>query len=217
MGPRRKDVIVQRKFITIEGIEGVGKTTAIKFIEDYLTQSKQEFIVTREPGGTPIAEQLRQILLTPNQKETITSDTELLLMFAARAQHIANVILPALQAGKWVVSDRFVDASFAYQGGGRKMDMQKIQMLTEWIVRDVNPDTTFLLDAPPAIGLARAKNRGAHDRIEQEKVDFFERVREVYLARAEAYPDRFVVIDATQSLDAVQDKLQQKLNSLLTR
>jgi dTMP kinase len=208
---------VQRKFITIEGVEGVGKTTAIQFIQNYLTQSKQEFIVTREPGGTPIAEQLRQLLLTPNQGETITSNTELLLMFASRAQHIATVILPALQSGKWVVSDRFVDASFAYQGGGRKVDMNKIQMLTDWIVQDVNPGTTFLLDAPPAIGLARAKNRGPHDRIEQEKVDFFERVREVYLARAEAYTDRFVVIDATQSLDDVQNKIQQKLNALLAR
>lgn len=206
---------MQRKFITIEGIEGVGKTTAIKFIQRYLIQSSQEFIITREPGGTPIAEELRKILLTPNPTEVISPNTELLLMFAARQQHITNVILPALQSGKWVVSDRFVDASFAYQGGGRKMDINKIQMLTEWIVQDVNPGTTFLLDAPPEIGLTRAKNRGAHDRIEQEKVDFFERVREVYLARAETYSDRFTVIDATQSLDEVQNQLKQKLDILL--
>lgn len=202
------------KFITIEGIEGVGKSTAVQFIQGYLTQHNLQFILTREPGGTPLAEQLRQALLTQTE-ETVTPDTELLLMFASRAQHIANVILPALQAGKWVISDRYVDASYAYQGGGRKIDMAKLRILDEWIVEDVQPHATILLDAPPEIGLARAKHRGEHDRIEQEKKEFFERVREVYLKRAEAYPARFWVIDATRSLAHVQKDLLDCLKKII--
>lgn len=201
------------KFITIEGIEGVGKTTALGVIQDYLVKQQQEFIVTREPGGTAVAEQIRKILLTPDNAEVIVPDAELLLMFACRAQHIASVILPALQAGKWVISDRFVDASYAYQGGGRQMNMNKITLLDQWIDGDIQPHLTFLLDAPPEIGLTRAKNRGVHDRIEQEKVDFFERVRAVYLERAAGFPDRFCVIDATQSMEAVKNELIDKLTS----
>src|SRR5579872_2786412 len=204
---------MKNKFITIEGIEGVGKTTAVKVIQNYLIHKQQAFILTREPGGTVLAEQMRKILLTPHQEELV-SDAELLLMFASRAQHVAHVIVPALQAGKWVISDRFVDASYAYQGGGRKMDMKKIEMLDEWIVGDVQPHLTILLDAPPEIGLTRAKNRGPHDRIEQEKIDFFERVRDIYLKRAKKFPKRFYVIDATQSLEKVQDRLTIKLDEL---
>ena len=206
---------MQTKFITIEGIEGVGKTTAVKTIEDYLIQHKQEFIVTREPGGTLVAEQIRKIVLMP-QDEKITADAELFLMFACRAQHIENVIKPALKAGKWVVSDRFVDASYAYQGGGRKMDMKKIEMLDQWTVGDCQAQLTILLDAPPEIGLARAKHRGPQDRIEQEKIEFFVRVRDVYLKRAKQFPDRFFVIDATKPLETVERELINQCDEILT-
>jgi dTMP kinase len=203
-------------FLTIEGIEGVGKSTALKYIENYLTTHQQDYILTREPGGTRIAEELRQILLTPHGDEIISSDTELLLMFACRSQLMTNVILPALKAGKCVVSDRFVDASYAYQGGGRQMNMQQIAMLDQWIVDGVKPNVTILLDAPPEIGLARAKHRGAHDRIEQEKIDFFERVRAAYLQRAKEEASRFRIIDATQPLVEVEKQLQNILNELFT-
>ena len=204
-------------FLTVEGIEGVGKSTAVKFIQDYLIQAKKNVVLTREPGGTRIAEKIREILLMPNEEENITADTELLLMFACRAQHIAQVILPALRAGKWVVSDRFVDATFAYQGGGRKMDLATIELLERWIVKELRPDVTILLDTSPQIGLARAKHRGVHDRIEQEKVDFFERVRNTYLERASCDKKRFCVIDATQPLDSVQSELKKILDQLLQK
>lgn len=201
-------------FITIEGIEGVGKSTAVQFIEQYLKEQQHAFIVTREPGGTLIAEQIRQVLLKPNADEIMQPETELLLMFAARVQHIHHVILPALRAGKWVVSDRFVDASFAYQGGGRQMDLARIQQLDEWLVNGLQPTLTILLDASPDIGMARAKHRGPHDRIEQEKITFFERVRQAYLERAANDPKRIRIIDATQPLPAVQAELKQVIDEL---
>jgi dTMP kinase len=200
-------------FLTIEGIEGVGKSSAMSFIKEYLGGKKKDVILTREPGGTKIAEEIRQILLTPNN-EKILPETELLLMFASRVQHIAHVILPALQAGKWVVSDRFYDASFAYQGGGRQIPLTHIEMLASLFVRDLKPTQTILLDAPAEIGLQRAKHRGAHDRIEMEKIEFFERARLVYLARAEKDPARFHIIDATQPLDSVQRAIGEILDTL---
>jgi dTMP kinase len=202
-------------FLTLEGGEGVGKTTAVKFIQNYLQKAEQEFVITREPGGTPCAEQMRQLLLAPNLTEVITPTTELLLMFASRSQHIENLIKPALATDKFVVSDRFVDASYAYQGGGRGFDTDQITTLDKWIVGDLRPDVTILLDAPPSLGMARAKKRGTHDRIEQEKLAFFERVRAVYLARAAADKKRFQIIDATKPLAAVQAEIQTILDKLL--
>lgn len=204
-------------FITLEGIEGVGKSTALQFIQNYLTRAKQKFILTREPGGTLIAEQIRKVLLTPNPEEIMKPETELLLMTACRAQHIAQVIKPALQSGKWVVSDRFSDATFAYQGGGRGLPLNQIEMLDKWIVNGLRPDVTILLDAPPEIGLARAHHRSEKDRIEQEKITFFERVREGYLKRAEKDKKRFRLIDATQSLETVQSELKKILEAFIYR
>ncbi len=202
-------------FLTLEGGEGLGKSTAVKFIQQYLQQAQIDFITTREPGGTPVAEQIRQLLLNPNVAEEITPVTELLLMFASRSQHIANLILPALAAGKWVICDRFVDASYAYQGGGRGFDTQQIKQLDDWIVGELRPQVTILLDAPPQLGMARAKNRSMHDRIEQEKLDFFERVRTAYLVRAKGEPDRFKIIDATKPLAAVQAEIKMIMDNIV--
>jgi dTMP kinase len=202
-------------FLTIEGIEGVGKSTAVKFIQTYLGHAQQDFVVTREPGGTVIAEQIRQVLLKPNADETMVPETELLLMFASRAQHIASIIKPGLDAGKWVVSDRFVDASFAYQGGGRGFDLAQIQILSKWVVGDLMPDATILLDAPTNVGMSRAKRRGSQDRIEQEKIDFFERVRAAYLNLAKNDAQRFHVIDAAQPLAKVQENIKKVLDTLI--
>jgi dTMP kinase len=205
----------QGLFLTIEGIEGVGKTTAVKFIQQYLINAHQAFIVTREPGGTETAEQIRKVLLAPNPHEQMMPITELLLMFACRSQHLAHTVKPALAEGKWVVCDRFIDASYAYQGAGRGFDMQQIEVLDKWIVGDVQPNATILLDAAPKIGLSRAKNRGPQDRIEQEKVDFFERVREGYLQRASQDKKRFHIIDAAYPIAIVHTKIKEILDTLM--
>jgi dTMP kinase len=196
-------------FISFEGTEGVGKSTLIQGVAAYLETQKIDYILTREPGGTPLAEQIRGLLLTPDG-EKIAPACELLLLFAARAQHIDQVIAPALAQGKWVLCDRFVDASFAYQCGGRALPVTQVQVLVEQFV-SVLPNKTFWLDAPVEIGMARASKRGALDRFEQERLEFFERVRVVYTERAAAESDRIVRIDAT--LEA-RDVLKTVLNHL---
>ncbi len=184
-------------FISFEGTEGVGKTTLIKAIHRQLSAQGREVVLTREPGGTPLAENIRQLLLAKHD-EAVDADCELLLMFAARAQHIAQVIQPALARQHWVLSDRFVDASYAYQQAGRGLSLQKIDVLTQQFV-SVMPALTFWLDAPVEIGMQRAQQRGAFDRFEQEKLAFFERVRAGYTQRQAQEPQRIYRLDATQS------------------
>ena len=204
------------KFLTLEGSEGAGKTTAIEAITHWATSTGIEFIVTREPGGTPTAEKIRDLLLDKNNKD-ILADTELLLMFAARSQHLNELILPTLSQGKWIVCDRFTDATYAYQGGGRGIDMARIGQLESWVQGDVRPDITLLLDLPVEMGLSRASQRSEPDRFESEKISFFERVREIYLQRAGQFPQQYRVIDASQSIEMVQSQIQDVLNSLLER
>jgi dTMP kinase len=191
------------KFITLEGGEGVGKTTNLTFIKDYLQQQNITVTVTREPGGTALAEKIRHLVLDIDG-ESIAETTELLLMFAARAQHIQHVIEPALAQGNWVLCDRFTDATYAYQGGGRKVSIATIALLERLVQGDLRPDLTLLLDAPIEIGMERAQKRGAFDRFEAEKISFFTGVRDMYLSRAAEQPNRIKVIQANQPLADVQ-------------
>lgn len=202
------------KFITLEGGEGVGKSTNLAFIQQFLESKGLSVVVTREPGGTVLAEKLRSLLLE-NQQETISEKTELLLMFAARVQHIANVINPALERGDWVLCDRFTDATYAYQGGGRGIDINVIAWLEQFVQAQLQPDLTLLFDAPVELGMQRAKKRGALDRFENEKLAFFSQVREAYLQRARQYSERIKIIDATQSLENVQNDIQQLLDRVI--
>ena len=201
------------KFITVEGIEGVGKSTNIEFIRQQLAASGKDVRVTREPGGTPLGEAIRGLLLNP-EYTGMSPDCELQLMFAARAERLARVIKPAMEAGQWVLCDRFTDATWAYQGGGRGLDAAKIAALEDLVQGDFRPDITLLLDVPVEIGLERARKRGTLDRFEQETVDFFERVRQAYLVMAGKQDGRFRVIDASQPLEAVQNQLKEVLRSL---
>jgi len=185
-------------FITLEGIEGAGKSTVVQYIRDYFDQKKFPYVMTREPGGTEIAEAIRQVVLNHYQ-EKMTDDTELLLFFAGRAQHIARVIRPALAEGKIVLCDRFTDASFAYQCGGRGIPEQRIAILEEWVQDGLQPDLTILLDVSPEVGAQRIAMRKQLDRFEVERLAFFERVRQFYLNRAACYADRYRLIDANQS------------------
>ena len=198
------------KFITFEGVDGAGKSTHLAWFADALRQRGPDVIVTREPGGTPLGEQLREILL--NQPMSI--GTEALLMFAARLEHIEQVIKPALHAGKWVVSDRFSDASFAYQGGGRGLDWGKLSQLEQWVHPDLQPDLTLFFDVPVEIARQRLTNNASLDRFEQEQADFFERVRAGYHRRVNQNPRRYIVIDAAQSLDIIKQKLEEIILSL---
>lgn len=203
-------------FISIEGIEGVGKSTAVRYLETVMQDAKLDYILTREPGGTPIAEAIRQCLLH-DHNEAMQAETELLLMFASRAQHTKALIKPALAEGRVVISDRFTDASFAYQGGGRGIDRAAIDFLEHFVQQGLQPDLTFLLDAPVDLTVERLSERKGLDRIEVEQRDFFERTRAAYLQRAEAAPERFVIIDATHDLENVQQQLFSVLQARLLR
>lgn len=197
-------------FISFEGTEGVGKTTLIQGVANYLKEQGKNILLTREPGGTPLAEKIRSLLLTPSD-EPIATDCELLMMFAARAQHLHQVIEPALKTSQWVLCDRFVDASYAYQCGGRGIAQNKLDLLTTQFVPTM-PTLTFWLDAPVELGMQRARQRGALDRFEQEKLEFFQRVRAQYEARYQAEPQRIIRLDATQTAEAV---LQQAITQLV--
>jgi len=208
-------VAVRGRFITVEGGEGVGKTTNMQYLRGRIEAAGHTVVMTREPGGTPLAEAIRALLLTPEYRG-MNSDCELLLMFAARAEHLAQRILPALRAGEWVLCDRFTDATYAYQGGGRGLPRERIGQLETWVQGELRPDLTLLLDVPVALGLKRAGDRSAPDRFEQEEVAFFERVRQAYLERARAEPDRYRVVDAAQPLSEVQQQLDRALEGLLS-
>lgn len=206
--------MIRGKLITLEGIEGVGKSSNVTFVAECLKAAGKTVLVTREPGGTPIAEDLRRILLS-EYAEKILPKTELLLLYAGRLQHVAHVIEPALAEGKWVVCDRFIDATFAYQGGGRQIPEPDIQLLNDWTLGDFEPDCTILLDASVEVAFARIKPHRTLDRFEKEHQAFFERIRERYLQLAKRKV-RFNVVDATQNLEQVQAHIKSALNPLLT-
>jgi len=193
------------RFITLEGGEGAGKSTNLEYVKRHLEQAGCDILVTREPGGTGLGERIRALLLDPDSQ--IHADTELLLMFAARAQHLQEKVFPALERGTWVLCDRFTDATYAYQGGGRGLDERRIEILEQWVQSGFQPYMTLLFDLPVETGLERAGRRGKLDRFEQEKKTFFNNVRQNYLHRAGNDPARFRVIDASQDLTAVQLQL----------
>jgi dTMP kinase len=201
-------------FITLEGVEGAGKSTLMSYVAEILSEAGNDVLQTREPGGTKTGEQIRNILLD-SKNVGLTDDAELLLMFAARAQHINEIINPALSSGKIVLCDRFTDASYAYQGGGRGIDASRIQILEDWVQQGLKPNLTLLFDIDIETGLRRAGKRSEADRFEQEEVSFFERIRNCYLQRAENEPERFRIIDASQSFDHVKQQLQEILKEYL--
>lgn len=196
----------QALFITLEGPEGAGKTTNRTWLAEQLEAMGHSLVLTREPGGTPLAEQIRDLLLDCND-EPVATDTELLLMFAARAQHLHQIIRPALEAGQIVLCDRFTDASYAYQGAGRGVPEQRIAQLEQFVQGELRPDLTLLFDLPVEVGMQRAQARGRLDRFEQEQQDFFQAVRQGYLQRAALEPQRFIVLDASRPLTEVQQQL----------
>lgn len=201
------------RFITMEGTEGVGKSTNLAFVKQWIEAQGHRVLVSREPGGTPLAEQVRELLLA-QREEPVDATAELLLVFAARAQHLNQVINPALARGEWVLCDRFTDATYAYQGAGRGLDTQLITDLEQRVQGDLRPDLTIVLDIEPEVGLARASARAELDRFERESLDFFDRVRQGYRARIESAPKRYALIDAGQSLAAVQKDIEQALTQM---
>jgi dTMP kinase len=200
-------------FITLEGGEGAGKSTSLDFVRQLIERSGREALVTREPGGTALGEKIRELLL--HGRDGISPDTELLLMFAARAEHLAQVIRPALERGACVLCDRFTDATYAYQGGGRGVPEARIRVLEDWVQQGLRPDLTLLLDIPVEQGLTRAGKRSAPDRFEREQREFFERVRGAYLAIAAREPQRIRIIDASRDIPAVQAQLRAALETVL--
>ena len=204
------------RFITVEGGEGAGKTTQLAFMRDYLEQAGCRVVVTREPGGTMLGEDIRHLLLG-HRHDGMTLAAETLLMFAARAEHLERMIRPALAEGCWVLCDRFTDATYAYQGGGRGLPLERIAVLEDWAQGELRPDWTLLFDLPVTVGLARAGKRSAADRFEQEDVAFFARVRAIYLDRAARHPDRYRVIDADRPVDVVRAEVQRWLADRLER
>lgn len=203
-------------FITIEGGEGAGKSTCINFIREKLASNDIASVLTREPGGTEIGEDIRGILLS-HKYSGMAADTELLLMFAARAEHISKVIKPALNKKKWVISDRFTDATYAYQGAGRGISASRIEVVENLVQGELRPNITILLDLPVGVGMGRAGKRGALDRFESEEHSFFEAVRKVYLKRAAADPERFRVIDASQPLEDVENDIGKVIDELIEK
>ncbi len=203
------------KFITVEGIEGVGKSTNIGFLSSIIEASGFSVLRTREPGGTPMAERIRNMLLEHGD-EPLPDIAESLLFFASRSLHICNTIRPALAAGQWVVCDRFTDASRAYQGHGRGLGLERINLMAEWVQEDLQPDLTILLDAPAEVGMDRAEKRGNADRLDTEEASFYRRVRDGYLGLAAADPERIVVIDASQGLEQVRAAIALEINRLLS-
>lgn len=201
------------RFITLEGMDGAGKSTHLAWLENHLRQRGLEVLVTREPGGTPLGEKLRELLLN----EPMHPETEALMMFAARREHLHQVIWPALAKGTWVISDRFTDASFAYQGGGRGLDEERLRQLERWVQGDFQPDLTLLFDVPVEVSRARLANNATLDRFEQEKNDFFSRVRDAYLRRARAFPERIRVLDSSLPLEDIQAELATLLALWLER
>lgn len=201
-------------FITLEGVEGAGKSTSIPFLRTLLEESGREVLVTREPGGTKLGESIRNLLLDPDRELSIHPESELLLMFAARAQHFHQIILPALKSGKAVLCDRFTDASFAYQGAGRGIPVGKIAQLQTWLQGDFRPDLTLIFDIDVEAGLKRVSSRGEPDRFEQEKIEFFQRIREYYLQRAPAR-HRYRVIDASGDIASVESQLREVMRAFL--
>jgi dTMP kinase len=198
------------KFITLEGIDGAGKSTHLNWLAERLRSQGKKVLVTREPGGTPLGEELRELLL----HQAMHLETEALLMFAARREHLDKVIIPALREGTWVISDRFTDASFAYQGGGRGLEESKLKTLEQWVQQDLQPDLTLLFDVPLEVSRQRLLSNASLDRFEQEKQDFFQRVRDAYLKRAAQFPERIRVIDSGRTPNEIQVDLEHVLTSV---
>ena len=199
-------------FLTLEGVDGAGKSTHVQWLVEQLTERGLQVLCTREPGGTALGEKLRALLL----HETMSLECETLLMFAARAEHLQAVIEPALRAGQWVVCDRFTDATFAYQGGGRELGVERIAVLERWVHPELQPDCTWLFDVPLAVARERLDRTREQDRFEQEAASFFERTRAVYLARAQQEPLRIQRVDATQSVEQIRQQIALQLDQLVT-